>query len=134
LNEKEYPKDCRIITLGQTQTVRCGCFKKYAPAEQRLKELKKEYTKALVAMSYTHRFADINSTTEKVAKNNVMQEDDLSLDNIEDDNTSFDMSKYTLTNDDLSSSKNGPSLNEAIEMLKEQNLEIKAAKIDLEAS
>jgi len=148
LSEKEYPKDCKVITLGKTQTVRCGCFDKYTPAEQRLKELKKEYAKALVAMSYKHRFSDKTSTaasaattatkkdenTTQKAVTPVTEVDELSLDNIQDENSSFDMSKYTLSNDDLSSSQNGPSLNEAIEMLKEQNLEIKAAKIDVEVS
>ncbi len=148
LGEKEYPKDCKVITLGKTQTVRCGCFKKYAPAEKRLSELKKEYKKALVAMSYKHRFpnqptvtpktdatatASID-TTEAIDTPVSVDEDDLSLDNIQEDNTSFDTSKYTLSDSDLTSSQNGPSLDEALEILKAQNLEIQAAKIDVEAS
>jgi len=58
LSEGEYPKDCKVMTLNKTQTVRCGCYDKYAPAEARLKELKGEYKKALVAMTYKHRFGD----------------------------------------------------------------------------
>ncbi|WP_297433516.1 TolC family protein, partial [Sulfurimonas sp.] len=41
---------------------------------------------------------------------------------------------YRLTNDDLTSTENGLSLDEALEILKSQNLEIKAAKIDVEAA
>jgi outer membrane protein TolC len=147
LSEDKYPKDCKVITLGKTQTVRCGCFDKYASAEKRLEELKQEYTKALVAMSYKHRFADLSSATEPaaavvpvvvpkavVAQQKSTADDDLSLDTIQDTNTTFDMSKYTLSAEDLASSHNGLSLDEALEILQNQNLEIKAAKIDLEAA
>jgi len=49
-------------------------------------------------------------------------------------NTTMDTSKYTLTNDDLTSGQDGLALDTALEILKAQNLEIKAAKIDVEAA
>ena len=156
LSEKEYPSDCKVMTLDKTQTVRCGCFEKYAPAEKRLNELKGQYKNALVAMTYKRRFGDktiacsvkpdaviegkipVSEATSTPATQIAFvaedTHDDLSLDDIEEVNTTIDTSKYTLTNDDLSSNENGLALDEALEILKSQNLEIKAAKIDVEAA
>jgi len=147
---EEYPKDCKVITLDKTQTVRCGCFDKYAPAQKRLQELKKQYKQALVAMTYKHRFSNCSkniniSTDPKTAaiENNCSNEqnltqapvvDDLSLDAIKETNTSFDMSKYTISTKDLESAENGLPLEQALEILANQNLEIKAAKIDAKAA
>ena len=147
LSEGEYPKDCKVMTLNKTQTVRCGCYNKYAPAEARLKELKGEYKKALVAMTYKHRF-DGKNIASSLTPDSVVQgtvptatsivaadkKDNLSLDDIQEQNTTMDTSKYTLTNDDLTSGQNGLALDAALEILKAQNLEIKAAKIDVEAA
>ncbi|WP_297482961.1 TolC family protein [Sulfurimonas sp.] len=136
-SEEEYPKDCKVMTLNKTQTVRCGCYDKYAPAEARLKELKGEYKKALVAMTYKHRFDGKNiaySLTPDSIVQGTAPKDDLSLDDIQEQNTTIDTSKYTLTNDDLTSGENGLALDAALEILKAQNLEIKAAKIDVEAA
>ncbi|WP_457744579.1 TolC family protein [Sulfurimonas sp.] len=130
LDEKNYPKDCRVIILGKTQTVRCGCYNKYTPAQKRLKELKGQYSKALVAMSYKHRFKNSPNITARASE--VV--DDLSLDDVKEDNVTIDTSKYTLNQEDLKSDENGLSLDEALEILKSQNLEIKAAKIDVEAA
>ena len=139
LNEENYPKDCRVIILGKTQTVRCGCFSKYSPAQKRLSELKGQYSKALVAMSYKHRFKNLPSASETVPK--VVAPiavapvvDDLSLDDVEENNITIDTSKYTLNEENLSSNEDALSLDEALEILKTQNLEIKAAKIDVQAA
>ena len=130
LSEEKYPKDCKVMTLNTTQTIRCGCYDKYALAEARLKELKGKYKKALIAMTYKHRFGDKNIACSLTSD----KKDDLSLDDIQEQNTTMYTSKYRLTNDDLTSTENGLSLDEALEILKSQNLEIKAAKIDVEAA
>jgi len=155
LSEGKYPQDCKVMTLDKAQTVRCGCFEKYAPAEKRLNELKGKYKKALVAMTYKRRFGDkviaaslqpdtvVNATPATVtttapvtatAMVNADMQDDLSLDAITEVNTTIDTSKYTLADENLTSNNNGLSLDEALEILKSQNLEIKAAKIDVEAA
>ena len=150
LSEGNYPNDCKVITLNKTQTVRCGCFESYSPAQERLYELKPQYPKSLVALTYKHRFADMPnvikpavtvavkkdaniSTPEANTSLNIAQ-DDLSLDNIQEDNTTFNPAKYTFKEEDLTQDKDGLSLDEALEILKAQNLEIKAAKLDVDAA
>ena len=148
LSEEEYPKDCKVMTLDKAQTVRCGCFSKYTPAQKRLNELKERYNQAVVVMTYKHRFKnkDIacsvkpDSVVEPTAPVTVAamvktdKEDDLSLDAIPEVNTTIDISKYTLSDENMTSNENGLSLDAALEILKSQNLEIKAAEIDLEAA
>ena len=148
LNEEEYPKDCKVMTLDRAQTVRCGCFDTYTPAQQRMNELKDTYNQALVVMTYKHRFKNKDvacsikpdsivesATSDKSTQTiNADVEDDLSLDAITEVNTTIDTSKYTLSNENLTNNSNGLSLTEALEILKSQNLEIQAAKIDVEAA
>ena len=78
-----------------------------------------------------------SSSSDKNIDTNVSTtstKDNLSLDAIQEQNTTMYTSKYKLTNDDLASEKNGLALDRALEILKEQNLEIKAAKLDVEAA
>ena len=58
LNEGTYPSDCKLMEIGKSLTVRCGCFEKYADAEDELNEKLDEFSNAAIATTYKYRFDD----------------------------------------------------------------------------
>jgi hypothetical protein len=58
LNEAEYPRNCKLMEIGNSLTVRCGCFDKYVDAQDSYEELKQNFKKATVATTYRYRFDD----------------------------------------------------------------------------
>ena len=56
LYNSSYPQDCKVMQIGRTATVRCGCFEQLDGAKQRLEELKKRYNDASLASTYAYRF------------------------------------------------------------------------------
>jgi hypothetical protein len=65
LSEVDYPSSCKVMEIGKTLTVRCGCFDRKLSAKESLKELKKEYTNAIVSSTYRYRFDDLKEETPK---------------------------------------------------------------------
>lgn len=58
LQSTEYPDECRVMEIGKSLTVRCGCFEKKALADKELAEYKKSYNEAVVTTTYKYRFED----------------------------------------------------------------------------
>jgi len=80
LLQKSYPQDCRVMQIGKTATVRCGCFSGLDGAKERLEELKQKYKNASLASTYRYRFsqkqignanADKKSTSLKRAQKKI---------------------------------------------------------------
>ena len=67
LKSNAYPSSCKIMEIGKTLTVRCGCFESMAPANESLKSLKKKYSHAVVSSTYKYRFDDIQPKKEEVS-------------------------------------------------------------------
>ena len=57
----EYPQECKVMKIGQSVTVRCGCYESATPAKEKLPEYKKRYKKAVLATTYKYRFEDEKS-------------------------------------------------------------------------
>ena len=51
-----YPESCRLISFSNINSVRCGCYEKYADARKALKKLSKKYYKPLIVTTYKYRF------------------------------------------------------------------------------
>lgn len=58
LQSAEYPDACRVMEIGNSLTVRCGCFEKKALADKELEGYKKSYKEAVVTSTYKYRFED----------------------------------------------------------------------------
>jgi len=54
--KQNYPASCRLISFSNINSVRCGCFEKYADAREALKKLAKKYPKPLIVTTYKYRF------------------------------------------------------------------------------
>jgi len=67
LNTKSFPSSCKLMEIGNSLTIRCGCFEKYAEAESELDKYKNEYKIAVIATTYKYRFD--NSLLEKTILN-----------------------------------------------------------------
>ena len=61
LNLIEFSQECKVMQIGKTTTVRCGCYDTIAPAKSKLLEYKKKYKKAALATTYKYRFENSNS-------------------------------------------------------------------------
>ena len=59
LKRNTYPDNCKVMEIGKSLTVRCGCYNKLASLKDTLKELKKTYKYATIATTYRYRFDDI---------------------------------------------------------------------------
>lgn len=63
LSQEVYPKSCKVMQIGKSVTVRCGCFEKFDKATESLNELSKEYRQAALATTYKYRFAETEVQT-----------------------------------------------------------------------
>ncbi len=62
LLDSKYPQDCKVMRIGHTATVRCGCFYRLDGAKKRLQQLRKKYANASLASTYAYRFKENNAT------------------------------------------------------------------------
>ncbi|SFV58418.1 Phosphate-specific outer membrane porin OprP; Pyrophosphate-specific outer membrane porin OprO [hydrothermal vent metagenome] len=69
LEQKNYDSSCKVMTISNMLSVRCGCFNKYKDAKKHLKSLKREYKDAYVRTTYASRFA----TKQAIQKKPVLQ-------------------------------------------------------------
>jgi len=53
-----YPKSCRIMEIGKSLTIRCGCVEKKQEARKILKDVQPQYKQAIVMTTYSYRFKD----------------------------------------------------------------------------
>jgi predicted Zn-dependent protease len=66
------------MAIGESLTVRCGCYEKYDEASEHLKELKNESKLAVIATTYKYRFEDNvveKEVLSKQRKNSISTED-----------------------------------------------------------
>jgi phosphate-selective porin OprO/OprP len=64
LQNQEYPAECKIMQIGNSITVRCGCYKKINSAKSELLKFQTEYEKAQIAITYKSRFQDVSALKE----------------------------------------------------------------------
>ena len=64
IESREYDSSCKIMEIGKTITVRCGCFEKSPDAFKALENFKDTYKKAYVTTTYKSRFDDKVVATE----------------------------------------------------------------------
>lgn len=52
----EYADECKVMNIGNSITLRCGCYEHINPAKEKLNLYKKKYKYAYVATTYAYRF------------------------------------------------------------------------------
>jgi len=57
INNANYPQICKLMEIGKSLTVRCGCFERYVQAKKSLQSYS-SYKKAVIATTYKYRFDD----------------------------------------------------------------------------
>lgn len=60
LSRGNYPKECQLMTIGKSITVRCGCYETYKEVEEYFPTIKKQYKKAYINQTYQYRFKTKN--------------------------------------------------------------------------
>ncbi len=63
LNSIGYSENCKIMQIGKSATVRCGCYEKFVEAEDSLKSYKKKNKQAVVTSTYKYRFDGMEDKT-----------------------------------------------------------------------
>ena len=69
LQKKSYPTICRIMEIGKSLTVRCGCYEKFVDAKS-TKSTLSSYRNAKVVTTYKYRFD--NKMTPPPLQNNIL--------------------------------------------------------------
>ncbi len=89
LASKTFPKECVLMEIGNSLTVRCGCYESSNEVKEDLLIYQDEYNLAYVATTYKYRFGQ-NYKMSKPAEVSSINEDIQSLNSISnDDNTLF---------------------------------------------
>lgn len=70
LSQSNYPQSCKLMEIGKTLTVRCGCHEKYKDAKATLPELQKKYQNAYISTTYKSRFERKKPEVLKVQESN----------------------------------------------------------------
>jgi len=67
LHAESYPRSCKLMEIGKSLTVRCGCFDRYKDAKNEQKNQFSNYKNATLATTYKYRFDDsiVESMTTK---------------------------------------------------------------------
>ncbi len=74
LKKTTYPDGCKIMQIGKNLTVRCGCYQTVQPAKESLQKIKKRFTKATIATTYTYRFDGVIDLAKKDVTNEVVKD------------------------------------------------------------
>lgn len=84
ISSTSYDDSCKVMEIGKSITVRCGCFEKYKEALPKLEQLKSKFSKAYIATTYKSRFetSDFNSDEQKL----VAEEDKYEVIDVSDEN------------------------------------------------
>jgi len=61
LSKVIYPDSCKLMHIGKSSTIRCGCFNHINKAKKKLGELKSKYRYAYVTTTYRYRFKNSKS-------------------------------------------------------------------------
>jgi len=67
LHMKNYPTSCKLMEIGKSLTVRCGCFDRYKDAKSEQKKQFSNYKNTAIATTYKYRFDEsiVDSMTKK---------------------------------------------------------------------
>jgi FtsZ-interacting cell division protein ZipA len=87
LSSKSYDESCKVMRIGKSITVRCGCFDEYKDAKKTLPKFKKEYKKAYIASTYKYRFAKKPKSASALTKQTRKVETTLPTKKIKKQNT-----------------------------------------------
>ncbi len=74
LNAKSYASNCKLMQIGSSLTVRCGCYERYADAKDELALHTPTNKRAAIATTYKYRFDD-NVVEGKVATTVAVKKD-----------------------------------------------------------
>ncbi len=64
LAKLQYDKECQVMEIGGSLTLRCGCYTSIEPAREKLASYKEAYKYAYVATSYAYRFTSKEAVKE----------------------------------------------------------------------
>jgi len=67
LHSNRYDQTCKVMDIGSSVLVRCGCFERFKEANTHLKKYKSRYKDAYVLSTYSSRFNLHNDISVKVA-------------------------------------------------------------------
>jgi len=70
---KNYPESCKLMEIGNSITIRCGCYERISLAKKSLRSLKKDYDRAVIAKTYKYRFEDKDNNVVKKDPKEVKQ-------------------------------------------------------------
>ena len=59
--------ECKVMEIGESLTLRCGCYERIKPAQKKLQKYKKKYKYAYIATTYAYRF-DKEEVTKNIEK------------------------------------------------------------------
>jgi len=74
LSKTQYPKSCKLMEIGKTLTVRCGCYNKIKKAKRELPKLKRKYKHAYITSTYRYRFDDIEKKPKEKISTKIQKE------------------------------------------------------------
>ena len=64
---------CKVMEIGKSLTLRCGCYERIKPAQKQLQRYKKRYKYAYIATTYTYRFKNkASSKVEKISEEKLV--------------------------------------------------------------
>ena len=66
--EMDHPDDCKMMKIGHSFTLRCGCFDRFTNAKERLSKLSSDYKGAMVVTTYKYRFKKEKQASNYVEK------------------------------------------------------------------
>jgi len=70
LQNSDYPQNCKLMEIGKTLTIRCGCHDRYIDAEKTLNKLRNTYKEAYITSTYRSRFEPL--VLEKVEEEKIV--------------------------------------------------------------
>ena len=78
LQKKQFPDTCKLMKIGSSLTVRCGCYVQYDEAKLSFLSLKKTYALSSIATTYKYRFKG-TKTQEQIVQKDEKKDDELRL-------------------------------------------------------
>ncbi len=130
-----YPEDCKVLEVGENIAVRCGCYDGYSIAKAELPYFGDAYPGAIITTSYKGRFKEITKTVKEapIAPPIVEAKETVQVVN---EPIQLQVTKKSSTKKvkKVVYSANALSLENAIEKLKQNNLEIQGATHDVNAA
>ncbi len=80
LSKNHYHNSCKLLKVADNLTVRCGCYKGYSKAKNKLIGFKKKYKHAYIATMYKSLFNENKSQVKIIKKENNLKNEFLNYD------------------------------------------------------